>query len=1520
MGRNKKRKLPPPATNVVVTTNGESNRKSASQQLQQQLQQQANGNSNRKSAAQQLQQQLQQQANGNSNRKSAAQQLQQQHHQQRGGKPILRGKPCPPGWNSYGKQQNDSRHSNNNHNTAIEPQTLKISPKNNAKNTKAVQPQTPKIAPKKKKKKTKKNIKASPTQTPKNPPKKKAKKAKKKTTVVQPQTAQSNVVTKRDTDKTNKPAKNAKISSESNDLETRKDRDSSNSNGETIESILFLEEQVKIHEATLRAWRARRDAIVADKEAALAKKRDLVDLRANIIDRQSGLEAAQSQHLVLQAELIESLAMSREKLKRLTMLEDGDVDEEDNNNNNEGGGVKEIQIDMDGKQESPGTVQASSNANTLQEKSGEEGTNDNNGDKMKERLFDLPMVYDLYRSPNELARYQKSRFGHQCHRSLYGDLPDLDATQVGDYLTLMLRETYALDQDDGDGNSKNKERSHRRQLLQNTCLDVLLLVPPDMKNGGRHFGPGAYSDATPHLFDPSISLCPYELGGICADDLCPYQHTTKATKVLARERLLLPSLSSSFLSVEAVADPTPKAKTEIRISGKSNETKTAVQKSDSNPDIEHQHENHDQGLPPPALETLSLANHGDKAGEEEDFIMLLPDNDENDSPDGKEDDNNDESSGTDDGVDESEEEDLIMLPPSGSPIYDENNAGNHNENENVASGDCSSPENSDDEFKEGLLPLCRTPSTRPKKDPEYEFSNASSFWWGGKFPTFQDDTEGEMMPKDAKTSTVPILGILNDTFGLVTHECTKTMERKLEIKNVIVPNGNDSGDNELINELNVLGRLLDASRFALHGGLHDMAITLSQELLGRGLLNDVTLKGFAHMLRVQTEVSLFFDGKAISLSCFEVSFATQVGMSILAWSVAAYAYGKAERKQKVTNHRLADFLEAGCKSCWDLLRNPTRSVDENNVFEPLDTNQLEKRLRNDCFSETSIENTEGKDGVVRKGSHYDGIENVIIYTATRKVDDLRYLILWAQRHLIPHCDQLDASEQLLEERLNSIWLVAKKILKEHRQEQNQNESVGTKPIIAHPSDWEFQCLKVVILMGYTISGCLSNFAHAVAVLEPTLTDGDGDIDIDVEGMRGSKLSDSNLAVWTLLDRAIARVLKEMRKLLVGFPLLDVVLAPLWACSVASASYLRNYSTAQNRLVECLSGNYRRPVGTSDNPSTNVMAYSELLWSQLVQLRMSLPNESPAMNIPSVLVSDFIPNGNKLLAKRDATDDFPWEPSKTLKDENRQFVAKLSSLGIRLRHVVLWGDWMFSCLTTENRNILFRLLAKNTSEKNSSISVSWRVDLKTLRSKSPEDNSTTITNLAGQPFGSRRYPSLEPLSQLPLFLLHAGKFFTNLTLEGCSLDKLPLAFGLCFPNLQKLDLSNNCLRELPESFRRLTTRMKFLEEFRINQNQLETLPSDMLSTAATTASAASSKPSLSVSSHTPPLRVLDISYNQLVSVPSLVGLDNLEVLELHHNALVTMTVADWSRLALRLPSLRMLTREHQASSDPLSQEE
>lgn len=1254
------------------------------------------------------------------------------------------------------------------------------------------------------------------------------------------------------------------------------------SHGKSSQSILFLEEQAKIHEATLRAWRKRREDIQAEKEAALVKKRELMDLRTNLIELQDAL--------VLQEELRESLAMSREKLKRLTTNETSENHDDGGDAGTEGWSVAGMGAESASFDASLNLLEEGSDGTQLEDSSKEPPVSAN----------DFPVVFDSYRSLKELTRYHSGTEDSRCHHSLSGFLPYLDAAQVGDYLTLMLRETYILDQHDGkNSNTENKERSLRRQLLQNSCLDVLLLAPPNTKKGDgeQHFGLGAYSDATPQFFDPSISLCPYELGGICADDFCPYQHTTKTTKVLARERLPLPSFPSSFLSVEAAPTPNEKPKTATE------RTKAAMPKAAINVE--------DKQEPPISASDATLANHGDNVENEEDFIMLPASGHPNSNENGNCSDNEVDSASNGDDDNASEEEDLILLTSS----FDTNDNKSDDESEIASNGDHRSSEGSDDELQDELLPLPGAHSTREVRS-ERETENFIPFWWGGKMVTNQDDRTENALSKSAKTTTLSILGVLEYTFGVVIHEQPKSSmtgakdglsseKKTLEIKNMVASERKDSNDSELVNELKVFGRLLDASRLGLHGGRHGIAITLSQEeLSGRIPLSDESLQGFAYLLRVQIEVSRFYDDAAPSLSCFGVAFATQVGLSILSWCVAAY--GKAEREQKGKNNRHAHYLKGACKSCLDLLKNPMRGTIANNSFESLDAILLENCLWDDCFSENLSGKIDDKNGLVHHGIDRNGIGNFIIYTATRKVEDLRSLILWAQRHSIPHCEELDASEQPLEERLNSIWSVAKKLLKKHMHEQQENESSGKA---VDPLDWEFLCIKVIVIMGYTISGCLSNFAYATTACMPT------EVDFDDEAIPGSKLSASNLAAWNLLDGAIARVLKEMRQLLVGFPLLDLVMAPLCACSVASASFLRNYSTAQNRLVECLSGRRRGSGGSTGIASTNAMAYSELLWSQLVQLRMSLPNESPAIINHSVLGSV----GKKLSGKRDANDIFAWEPSKALKEENRKLVAKLRSLGIRLRHVVLWGDWMLSSSTGKDRSgqKLLRLFSKDPTElflaknhDNSSVmstSFDWKADSQKLLNCNPNHEFATTIDLTEQCFGGRCYPPPVPLPRLPLFFLYAGKFLTSLNLKGCSLEKLPLAFGLSFPYVQSLDISKNNLRELPDSFRRLTHRMKFLEEFRASHNQLESLPSDTLLSAATAAASVAISKS-SASSPSPPLKILDLSYNRLVSVPALVGLDNLEVLELHNNALADMGVADWSRLALRLPSLRILKRE------------
>jgi hypothetical protein len=1242
------------------------------------------------------------------------------------------------------------------------------------------------------------------------------------------------------------------------------------SNINNSNNIIYLEEQKNIHEITLQAWRQRRDQILTQREAAIVTKRELLDQRDKILIRQKNLEETKMKHISLQSNLIESLNKSRERLRRLTILLQ---EEEEEQQEEQGVSANDDENDDDDDNRSKQKLQLSESDNTtsrgglLKEVDNNDGVDDDQSQQKQniptkqeleysspQHRHHLPLAYNPYRNNNsnkKLIRYHsflgeegKKKFSHPRRRSLLSFLPYLDAAQVGEYLTLMLREAKALDDENNSNNNNNNqdlEKSLRRKLLENTSLDILLLsssittshckekskldttnnnVVIDLTENSSGIEDNKGDEDNDNIVDskfysinPNISLCPYEMDGVCADDLCPYQHTSKDTKVMARERLPLPSLSS-FLSTTSIGTKKKhkNGKTQQRTSTIVATVKTNTEMVITTP-----------------VEATTEENNGDES--------LLGDAEE------REDKDENVLGG---------EEDLMMLPPSTSPVDSDE------EDENDSDDELDRGDDSDDEAQESSLPLSAPSYMNQDTDLKTKNADNGTFWWGGKLPCSQETS----LPTDeadtpCKKVELSITDILEETFGIVIHamktsEATTVTTDRLEVKGMPVPN-TDASD-EIMNWLETLGRLVDASRLALHGGLDCVAMTVSRMYKGDNFLKDLTSDGdsdhihslvaFFKLMKSQVEVSWFYERES-QLSCFQTAFATQIGMAVLSWSLGTkwktmhLADEGGNRTEEKNTSQQSVPLEAICKECWVIMRRP---AIKNAYKMPLfDGEELKRFLLKDTSK------------AIHAANSIDELKN------------LKLLILWAQRKFsIPPYDKLHLSDQRLEEKLKETWLICRKFLQEYQESGSIEQS-----------DFELQCLKVVIVMGYAIFGSLTSFASAAA---------DGARKKDRKWILISSHSGSNLAAWTILDGSIVRILKDLRKHIAAIPLLDLALAPLYSCSVASASFLRNYSASQQRLQDCLKG----------TNSSDMLSYSELLWSQLIQLRMSLPNESTS----SVSVASNLLTGKKP-PKRD--DDFLWEPSSAVKEENRLLVAKLESTGINLRHVVLWGDWMLSLMIQNNNDVannqnssmklLLLLQADIPNKPDDSTSIHMKKDLQRLQNLS--------INVG------RTYPPVSPLPQLPLFLLHAGHLLTDLNLNRCCLNLLPQSFGLYFPNLKRLTLSHNELTELPESFQNMTRRMKFLEEFYADHNRLESLPSNIFSS--------SGSGSLSSSQQTSsPLRILNLSYNRLTSIPSLVAttLTHLEVLKLNNNLLIDLTMMDLSRLALKLPTLREMTHENQ----------
>jgi hypothetical protein len=225
-------------------------------------------------------------------------------------------------------------------------------------------------------------------------------------------------------------------------------------------------------------------------------------------------------------------------------------------------------------------------------------------------------------------------------RDLSVMLPGLPAVSIEPILLMSVREASALDHLDDAPVHPNPDRvvlSHRRELLWNTCLDLLQWRCPD-DDDAHHEEKDKQDDfpkpKTLSMLDPNVSLCPYELSGVCADDLCPYQHMDKSS-MLPRERLMLPSLNLPPPSRDnnEFDDGRPAETSEANTDGKP-EPKISVPITSDNQHQDQPEEEKSQGS---VDDTGALLLHDDKGDGDnafgEDFIALpMPPTEEESAP------------------------------------------------------------------------------------------------------------------------------------------------------------------------------------------------------------------------------------------------------------------------------------------------------------------------------------------------------------------------------------------------------------------------------------------------------------------------------------------------------------------------------------------------------------------------------------------------------------------------------------------------------------------------------------------------------------------------------------------------------------------------------------------------------------------------------------------------------------------------------------------------------------------------
>eukprot|EP00980_Cylindrotheca_fusiformis_P029449 scaffold23478_cov107-Cylindrotheca_fusiformis.AAC.2 len=1078
-------------------------------------------------------------------------------------------------------------------------------------------------------------------------------------------------------------------SSSSNDSNQKEDY-SSGSSSMMMMRLISIEEEIHLMEhSTLQALLDRRTIVNQELVRERWNIKRLLEERIELKEREQSLRVARIKHVSLQDELEQSLQKSREKLSRLVQLENDNEEKEEKEESQQKQSNEETTITAFGSHNCCSIAEPAIQQQPEHHQTTTKESDESNNTYTMRLIVDLqsyyyPKYHHHHEEERPIHAFQPSLFLPFQSSSSSSSTSSSSSSWITNIMLIYMREANYMDhaaskqqqQQEEDERSSSSSSSDvqstsftntsRRTLLWNTCLDLMFLRNSSSTEtkttpaASHHLQQQEQekeqtTTTTTTNIDPNVSLCPYELAGICADEYCPYQHTTttktsmssmsssnKRAMIIARERLPLPPLQ---------------LEDHYRISQQEKEKQKSTTST-------YKNGTYFKTIRPSLVQTKEIEPMDDE--------MEKDDDDDDDDNDNDDDDN--------DG-----EENFMSLPEA--DVQDE------------SEDDDESEEEEEEEADTGVV-------SAYLKDTK---NNAFSFWWGEE----EIYKEGLLL----SSSVMDVLRYVGD-INTIDNESNN----KIELPK---PNHNKGW-------IPWLGRMVDMCRISTHAGRHDISHSILDDSIVQAVENatpttddiletqlsvpnnngDESVQdwivsallsnGIGHVvpqLHLIRNWALCSDKSP--LSPFHVAFAVQSAYAILSEYCNA-------RHQQASIDGSYDHPKNGSKTTTVLTTAAMAAIDSLMKLKDLPgTRQIDQQGRHPVEELELYLHKKDEDPSETTSKPWD-------------FQNLSDLINWAKHTFHARSPWLrDCSNMVLEDQiLKPCWTLVSSSIWKSTDESRQ-----------------WKCLQGSIVLGFVILGCLEKFATSVERAKDSL-------------------NASHTAALTSLDSSIHRVLKDLSNQVSDTaPLLNLILSPLLSASVATAAFLRMYSAAQNRLEAVL---------VKKRQTRSIwMQYSELLWCQLVHLRMSLPTS---------LTSESEEGNN--------SGEFGYiEPSAASRKDVQRLTEMIEKLGIQLQHISLIGD-----------NNLIRT-TEWSSRSSSEVEKLEKVAV-TLPSMIFDDNDekeapdVTAIDLDNIELKHRNNSSGMTLlfpSALPRSILLAHSC-THLSIQSCGLSKLPPSFGIDLVNL------------------------------------------------------------------------------------------------------------------------------------------